>query len=246
MYSPCCLKSNNSEAFEKLILAEYQRRKFLFRQNSKNKHKEYYDSYAQAARAYRSHLEKSENLIEASRLSIELDRFYHVNCNLDPGILRGIIAEEKTIGAIEQPVSEINSFAAGSGVWRILFALPKGVKIRVHLQHAAAGKEGAFHLITWADKDHDGVPDTQIAVSPLLTAEKKGQWSQWEFTPTNRTVFVGLATKTKISLYYQMNRKLEGYHGLSNRLFFSRGFNEKPQNSVHPRYSNLRVEILRQ
>ncbi len=53
-----------------------------------------------------------------------------------------------------------------------------------------------------------------------------------------------MAMKTKASLYYQQKGDLEGYYGLSDRVFYSRVFDAKPQSSVQPRYTNLRVEIL--
>ena len=36
---------------------------------------------------------------------------------------------------------------------------------------------------------------------------------------------------------------MEGYYGLSDRVFYSRVFDGKPQSSVQPRYVNIRVEI---
>jgi hypothetical protein len=48
-----------------------------------------------------------------------------------------------------------------------------------------------------------------------------------------------------LQVVYQMGGDLEGCYGLSDRVFYSRVFGQPPVSSVHPRYTNMRVEIFR-
>ncbi len=236
-------KSNDKKPLEKLLLTEHARRRRNMLTCSKDQYSKHYSCYVQAAKANIDYYKKTGQQVKASQILLEIDRFDKKNLNLDD--LRDIVHGGRAIGAIAQPVSTIKSFTPGCSVWRVLYTLPKDIRVRVYLQHAAAGKEGAFHLTAWSDNDHDGIPDTKIAMSPLMTAKIKDEWSHWDFIPTGRTVFVGLATKVKIPIYYQMNGELEGYYGLSDRAFYARVFDGKPEQTIQPRYSNLRVEILR-
>lgn len=237
-------KSKNTEALEKLIVTEYHRRKEVLK-TCREKYTEYCDSFAHVTKAYSSYLAKKGDPIKAAELSVELDRYNRINGNLNKNNVREIIQEGRSIGAVGALVSVIKPVTQGSMVWRVLSPVPQGMKIRVHLQHAAAGKEGAFYLTAWSDNDRNGVPDTKVAVSPLFTAQKKDDWSEWQFTPTGGVVFVGFATKSKTPLYYQMGDELEGYYGLSNRVFYTRAFDGTPEQTVHPRFTNMKVEILR-
>ncbi len=236
------VESKDDEAIEKLLRTEYRRRLLLTRNCSEKTYAQHYSSYAQVAKAYIAYYNKAGDQTKASEIYLELDKSNNENNKL--GDLREVITQGRTLGAIEEQVTRIVPNARGCYVWRILYNLPKGMNVRIRAKHAAAGKSGAFYLTAWSDNDGNGVPDTKIDISPLMTVKNKDEWSDWEFISAGNTVFVGMTMKTKASLYYQKKGDLEGYYGLSDRVFYSRVFDDKPQSSVQPRYVNIRVEIL--
>ena len=179
---------------------------------------------------------KTEWPIKTSDIFLELD-------NNTLGNVRGILNEEKVLGATDEQISKIYSLSPSNHVWRILYDLPEGMRIRLSLKHAASGVKGGFRLTAWSDTDGNGVPDTKIGSSAELIAEKD-QWSSWEFVSTDRAVFAGVEKKKKASFYYQMGGVLEVYWGLSNRVFHSDHPGDPPVHSNQPRYMNLRVELL--
>lgn len=61
----------------------------------------------------------------------------------------------------------------------------------VSIQHAEAGPGGAFYYVAYADDVGDGKPHKLIAVSPPAEANAPGEWTQWSFTTSEPTVFVG-------------------------------------------------------
>ena len=236
------LKSKDDKILEKLLKSEYRRRLILTRKSSKELYANNYSSYAQVAKAYISYHKKTGNPTKASEIYLELDKYNNENNKLSD--LQDAITQGTALGAVDEQVTKITPNVRGCHVWRILYDLPKGMNIRLRAKHAAAGKNGAFYFAAWSDTDADGVPDTKIENSPLMIAGNKGEWSNWQFVSAGRTVFVGMATKPKVSLYYQMGGELEGYFGLSDRVFYSRVFDGKPQSCIQPRYANIRVEIL--
>ncbi|MHC4386113.1 MAG: hypothetical protein ACYSUG_03890, partial [Planctomycetota bacterium] len=183
-----------------------------------------------------SHYKNTERPTKASDLFLELDKN-------TLGDVREILNEERVLGATDEQVSKIYPLSPGNLVWRILYDLPEGMRIRLSLKHAASGAKGGFRFTVWSDTDGNGVPDTKIGNSTEMTAQK-GQWSDWEFVSTNRAIFAGVEKEKKTSLYYQMGGELEGYWGLSNRVFYSEHPSDPPVYSVQPRYMNLRVELL--
>jgi len=234
-------ESNNDKALEKLIKTEYQRLVLLARKSQKPQTNPY---HVTVANAYSAYWQEKGNLIKASEILLELDQLYRINLTLgDP---QDIISRASVLGAVEKQVSAVVVQGEGCYVWQILYDLPEGTSIRLSAKHADAGKKGAFYLTAWADKNHDGVPDTRIGISPLLTADRKDQWSNWQFESTDKTIFVGMARKVKSSFYYQNGGELPGYCGLSDRVFHTRKFDQPPQNTTRQRYANLRVEITGQ
>ncbi len=236
------VESKDDKAIEKLLRTEYRRRLLLTRNCSEKTYAQHYSSYAQVAKAYIAYYNKAGDQTKASQIYLELDKCSNENLNF--GDLREVITQGRTLGAIEEQVTRIAPNVQGCYVWRILYNLPKGMNVRIRVKHAVAGKDGAFYLTAWSDNDGNGVPDTKIGISPLMTVKNKDEWSDWEFISAGKTVFVGMTMKTKASLYYQKKGDLEGYYGLSDRVFYSRVFDGKPQSSVQPRYVNIRVEIL--
>ncbi len=183
-----------------------------------------------------SHYKNTEQPTKAFDIFLELDKY-------TLGDVREVLNEGRVLGAADEQVSKIISNFSGIRVWRILYDLPEGTRVRLSLKHAANGAKGGFRFTAWSDTDGNGVPDTKIGSSAEMTAEKD-QWSDWEFVSTNRAVFAGVEKERKTSFYYQMGGKLEGYFGLSNRAFYSGHPSDRPIHSTQPRYVNLRVELL--
>lgn len=76
-------------------------------------------------------------------------------------------------------------------VWGILPEKKTGETVEVKIAHAAAGEDGGFWIVAYADTDGDTKPDRQIARSGYFTAEKTGQWSAFSFKTGEELIFVG-------------------------------------------------------
>ena len=235
-------QSNDQKALKKLLDVEYCRRRQCIPDHDSEYYPNLYSVYVQVARALIDYYRKSGDNEKASIIHLEIDRLNRENFNLDN--LPEVVRQGRCLGTVGQNVSKAIPTAAGTYVWRILYNMPKGLKVRVRVQHALSGQEGAFCLTAWSDTDRNGIPDTRIGISPLMIADKD-QWSVWEFMSTEKTVFVGIVIKEKTPFYYQMGGTLEGYCGLSNRVFYSHRSDQVPQSSIQPRYINICVEILR-
>ena len=59
------------------------------------------------------------------------------------------------------------------------------------MAHGAAGDEGGFNIIAYADTDGDGKPDKKVAESEFLTGEKAGAWSSFAFSTSEKNLFIG-------------------------------------------------------
>ncbi len=130
-------------------------------------------------------------------------------------------------------------------VWRIRSSHAIGTRYRVSLKHAAAGDAGAFYLTAWADRRGDGTPDTRIGTSRLCRAGSKDEWSSWDFETKHKRVFVGNCWEVPPTHYYQTAGYLAGYVGLSSTVYFARSRAEPPTSRTGPRYTNIRVEVMR-
>ena len=232
--------SKDDDALEKLLRNEYSRRRQEVLKSGEKLYERYYSNFVQVAKAYITYCKDAGDLGKASEIYLELDKLNKENEVVDD--LHKVIKDGRVLGAVGDEVEDLNPKQVGCFVWRILYDIPKGKMVRVRVKHAASGDKGEFYLTAWTDEDDNGVPDSEIGVSELMTKDK-GQWSEWEFEVTDKTVFVGVATKKRTTVYYQMNGKLEGYSGLSDRLFYSRKFGEVPEKTAQPRYINMRVEI---
>jgi len=124
-------------------------------------------------------------------------------------------------------------------VWQVVRPFAPGDLVTVTAQHADAGKEGAFHIIAFADRDGDGTPDVEISRSPYLTGRKTGDWSRWSFTAPSGRLFVGTTWREGARVYFARSAWREG--GLSPLMFYSSG--EMPTLSTSPRSSNLAVTV---
>ncbi|MCK4627183.1 MAG: hypothetical protein KAV00_17860, partial [Phycisphaerae bacterium] len=93
---------------------------------------------------------------------------------------------------IVHPISQRAVLPHRVQVWK-LDSLKGKRTYTASMAHPEAGRFGAFHYVAYADTDKDGRPDKLIARSPLATAQTPGQWTQWTFTTSESTVFVGNA-----------------------------------------------------
>jgi hypothetical protein len=75
-------------------------------------------------------------------------------------------------------------------------------KISVSMPHAEAGPHGAFHYVAYADTDNDGTPDQKIAMSPEVSADTPGAWSNWQFSTNQKNVYVGQTWKNPNTTVY--------------------------------------------
>ena len=76
-------------------------------------------------------------------------------------------------------------------VWAIKPEYVSGQEVAVEMAHGAAGDEGGFNIIAYADTDGDGKPDKKVAESEFLTGEIAGEWSSFTFTTAEKNLFVG-------------------------------------------------------
>jgi len=148
-------------------------------------------------------------------------------------------------GAVGEAITHTAQLGHACQVWPILPTHAVGTRYRVSIRHAAAGPAGAFHITAVADSSGDGVPDTAIAVSPMCVAEAVGEWSSWEFRTRHKRIFVGNCWRGRPMLYYQSGGGLAGYVGLGSHMYFARAFGKVPTSRTGPRYTNIRVRVLR-
>ncbi|MBU1105758.1 MAG: hypothetical protein KKB51_03735 [Candidatus Riflebacteria bacterium] len=161
---------------------------------------------------------------------------------IDMGVPAIRHAEEGIIG--NSAVNEIVDTGHNVQVWQLLPENFRPGRFRLSMQHAVAGKQGSFFMIAWADKDGNGIPDTEIARSELKTAAIAGDWSSWEFTCDAGNLFVGNTWPQKNEKIYYRHGGKNLNHGLSNKLFYSRTFDTAPNKSTSPRYTNIKVEKI--
>ena len=125
-------------------------------------------------------------------------------------------------------------------VWRVKPAARTGNTVQVSIMHAVGGETGGFHIVAYADTTGDGKPDKEIARSGFFTSSNPGEWSSFEFTTDEGSIFVGNAwpAGSNVSIYRgngpwpRENFPLEDrfYHKISDRWSDPTG----------PAYTNLR------
>ncbi len=146
------------------------------------------------------------------------------------------------LGVTDAEVTKIENTEHQVQVWQVLPEFSKAGKYNLSIKHAVAGAKGSFYLIAWADTNHDGKPDKEIGRSQLMTAQKAGEWSSWEFYSTFEKIFVGNTwSQNDEQVYYQVGTQLKAYKGLSNQVFYSRQFNGVPNSSTGPRFTNIKL-----
>jgi hypothetical protein len=158
--------------------------------------------------------------------------------------VRLINEQSNNIGVLGQEVSKGENTGHQLQVWQVLPDFVRKGKCRISIKHAVAGNKGSFYIVAWADTNNDGKPDKEIGRSELKVALNKDDWSVWEFDNQYETIFVGNTwSQTDEEIYYQVGGKLEGYVGLSNKVYYSRSFNGTPGGSTQPRYTNIKVQF---
>jgi len=76
-------------------------------------------------------------------------------------------------------------------VWAVKPEYVSGQEVTVEMAHGAAGDEGGFNIIAYADTNGDGNPDKKVAESEFLTGKKVGEWSSFTFTSVHKSLFIG-------------------------------------------------------
>lgn len=150
--------------------------------------------------------------------------------------------EQRVFGVTDEEVTGKGKVTVS--VWQVLPQFVTASRYQVLVKHAAVGSEGAFHITAWADTDGDGLPDEQIGISPLCQADRVDQWSEWEFSTEEMAIFVGVANRKRVSIYYKMGGAVTGYVGLANRAYYCHSFGGVPRRSKWPRFTNIMVRPL--
>ncbi len=154
--------------------------------------------------------------------------------------------QAQEIGITGQEITKIEDTGHNVQVWEILSDINLSGTYEISIKHAVAGDKGSFYIIAWADTDNNGIPDKEIGRSDLKTALHDGDWSTWKFSSEYAKIFVGNTwNRTDEKMYYQMGGTVEGYKGLSNKVFFSRSFNGIPNQSTGPRFTNIKVKPVK-
>lgn len=157
-----------------------------------------------------------------------------------------VVSNAQEFGIDGQEVSKISNTKHNVQVWEVQPEFTMKAEYEIRIKHAAAGEVGSFYIIAWADTNNDGKPDKEIGRSDLKTASKDGDWSSWNFYSDYNKIYVGNTWKTsEEKMYYQEGGSVDGYTGLSNSVFFSRAYNGIPNQSVSPRFTNIRAKIIK-
>lgn len=146
---------------------------------------------------------------------------------------------------VVNPIAEGGPAAHRVQLWPV--DLPEGEQlVRVSMAHAAAGPDGAFMYVAYADTDKDGRPDTLLAHSPKAHAPSVGGWSQWAFRSDLPRVYVGNTWGDGVRIYRAAPTPEQLRHNwstLSTDVWFSGFLGEDFVPGVQPYLSNLRVHV---
>ncbi|MCP4377257.1 MAG: hypothetical protein GY794_13910 [bacterium] len=141
---------------------------------------------------------------------------------------------------IAKPIDEIRILPNRVRVW----ATPEKTQRRtyhVSMAHAEAGTFGAFYYVAYADTSGDGLPDTQIARSPLAEANKPRQWTSWSFITEEKRVFVGHAWSCEDTAIYCRRARGAEWKNLSREVYIAPILGMLPRRTDGPRITNCRV-----
>ncbi len=129
------------------------------------------------------------------------------------------------------------------GVWELMKNFQPGDGIDVKIQHAAAGREGGFHIVAYGDDNEDGKPDIELFRSPYLKARSAGDWSHWTIPAPEGRLFVGYAWEDETRVFYE--RSAWKHKDLSETMYYSNSPKGPPLLFTSPRAINMTVEVGR-
>ena len=131
-------------------------------------------------------------------------------------------------------------------VWKLPPAKGKRT-YTVAMAHPEAGRFGAFRYIAYEDTDGDGRPDKLIARSPLATANAPHEWTQWAFTTTGASVYVGNAWEEgNVGVYcHRAPPRAANWRGLGTQVYVSPALGIAPHRrwGAWPYFTNIRVHV---
>ena len=110
------------------------------------------------------------------------------------------------------------------------------------MQHTTGGQRGSLYLTAWTDSKGDGLPDKSIG-QKKKSVGKAGDWSEWEFSTTSSSIFVGYGWENlDTTVYYQSGgQPPEGYTGLGETVFVAGKRAGPPGRQLRPRFTNLQL-----
>ena len=128
-------------------------------------------------------------------------------------------------------------------VWAVKPERKTSDRVRVEIAHAAPGPEGAFQIVAYADTEGDGLPDTEIARSELLSADQAGLWSAFEFITAEENIYVGNAWPDAdyVAIYRRSGEWPVRNSPLSARFYHS--LPPRRPSSAGPAFTNLRISF---
>lgn len=127
-------------------------------------------------------------------------------------------------------------------VWAVKPEHRTGPTVRVEAAHAAAGGEGGFRLVAYADTSGDGMPDRLTAESDFLTASRPGEWSVFTFSAGDVPLFVGCSWEDENTVIFRGNGEWpEKDFPLEGRFFYL--VDGPGSRSAGPAHSNVRVSF---
>ena len=155
------------------------------------------------------------------------------------------VNKTEVIGTIDATVTQVQDTSRHAiQVWRVLPPYAKPGRYRLSMQHAAAGADGAFRMVVWADKDGDGVPDKLVDRSREFMAKEFGEWSKWEFKTPDEAFFVGNSWSRQAGTVFYSTTMPVGYKGLGDEVFHNRSEDDVPTGRTGPRFTSIRLEYL--
>ncbi len=128
-------------------------------------------------------------------------------------------------------------------IWAIRPEKKTSARVKVEIAHAAAGEEGAFQIVAFADTGGDGKPDLEIARSDWLFAPEPGRWSAFEFKTEAEAIFVGNAWPgaDQVFIYRGNGRWPLEDSPFADRFFYS--FPPATVSSAGPAFTNMRISF---
>lgn len=125
-------------------------------------------------------------------------------------------------------------------IWKLNPEKKRSNDIILKTAHAAAGADGAFRLVAFADTDGDGDPDKLIARSPVFRVKEAGTWSTWSFHAEEEVIFVGQQWDAPSRVYYDAG---SWPHDLLGNVMHYSNSGEVPDRTVPFKITNLMISF---